>query len=154
MCVQNWRKPFLKTLTDRNLLKNWPCTFTALSVPTFKYYNRNPDGEHIKDCVCRAISTATGLYYDAVDNLLNITASRYECDKLCVCCYENLLSDILCYPCTHCEFAKTVEEVVKAHPTEKLIIRVDAHLTSSLYGTVLDIWNCSDELVDCYWVIL
>jgi hypothetical protein len=103
--------------------------------------------------VCRAISTATNLRYDAVARLLELTAELYDCEMLCVCCYNNLLEDILHYERTDCDFAKTVGEIATEHPDKILIIRVNAHLTSSMYGTVLDIWDCTDELVDCYWVI-
>jgi hypothetical protein len=126
-----------------------------LSVPknNYKYYNRNPDKVHIKDCVCRAISTITGLEYDAVDNLLELAAKEYKCEKLCVCCYSYLLEDILIYPRTDCNFKQTVKEVAAKHPYNKLIIRVDAHLTGSINGITLDIWDCSDELVDCFWIV-
>jgi hypothetical protein len=103
--------------------------------------------------VCRAISTVTGLRYEAVDNLLDITAQEYECEKLCVCCYHYLLEDILCYHRNDCGFQQTVQEVALKHPRDKLIIRVDAHLTSAIYGVVLDIWDCSQELVDCFWIV-
>ena len=39
------------------------------------------------------------------------------------------------------------------YPDRKLIIRVEGHLTCSLYGVVTDIWDCSEELVDRYWVV-
>lgn len=119
----------------------------------YKYYNHNPDNLRLKDCVCRAISTATGLCYEAVDNLLDLTAKEYRCDKLCVCCYSNLLEDVLCYDRQSCAFQKTVEEIAAEHPRNKVIIRVDAHLTTSVYGNILDIWDCSQELVDCYWIV-
>ena len=119
----------------------------------YKYYNRNPKDLKIKDCVCRAISTATGLRYEAVDNLLDITAKENSCDKLCVCCYNKLLEETLCYDKYDCNFNKTVYQLASEHPKHILIIRVDSHLTTSIYGTVLDIWDCSDELVDCYWII-
>ena len=119
----------------------------------YKYYNRNPKQLRLKDCVCRAISTASGLCYEAVNNLLDITAKEYRCDKLCVCCYHNLLEDILCYPRFECNFNKTVEQVAFEYPKNKLIIRVKEHLTSSINGTILDIWDCSDELVDCFWIV-
>ena len=119
----------------------------------YKYYNHNPHNLKLKDCVCRAISTAIGLCYEAVDNLLELTAKEYECDKLCVCCYSNLLEDVLCYSRTDCGFHKTVAEVASEFPRNKLVIRVDAHLTTSIYGNILDIWDCSDELVDCYWIV-
>ena len=119
----------------------------------YEYYNHNPNDRIRKDCVCRAISTATGLKYEAVVNLLELTADENDCDKLCVCCYDYLLSDTLCYRRFDCDFKCTVSEVATKYPRNKLIIRVNAHLTSSIFGTILDIWDCSDELVDCYWII-
>lgn len=34
-----------------------------------------------------------------------------------------------------------------------VIMRVDGHLTVAMYSQILDIWDCSDELVDVYWLI-
>lgn len=119
----------------------------------FKYYNRNPDNLRLKDCVCRAISTATGLYYEAVDNLLDMISKEYGCDKLCVCCYKHLLEDTLCYVTDYCNYSKTVKDLVSEFPKNVLVIRISEHLTSAINGTVLDIWDCSEELVDCYWII-
>ena len=119
----------------------------------YVYYNRNPQDLKLKDCVCRAISTVTGLHYEAVDNLLELTATEYQCDKLCLCCYHNLLEDILCYPRIDCDFQQTVQEIARRYPRNKLIIRVDRHLTSAMYGSVLDIWDCANELVDCFWLV-
>ena len=119
----------------------------------YKYYNRNPDKIHTKDCVCRAVSTATNLRYEAVHNLLDITAEEFNCDKLCICCYHHLLEDILCYVRHNCNFKSTVSDIATSYPNNTLIIRVEEHLTSSVNGVVLDIWDCSNELVDCYWII-
>lgn len=118
----------------------------------YKYHNVNPNNLHIKDCVCRAISTATGLHYNAVNNLLELTADTYNCEKLCVCCYNNLLENILCYHRFECNFKSTVKDLATKYPNNNLIIRIDAHLTSSINGTILDIWDCTDELVDCFWI--
>lgn len=107
----------------------------------------------MQDCVCRAISTATGLKYEAVSRLLALTASVYGCDELCVCCYANLLEDILKYPRNDCDFKISVSNLAMEYPKNTLIIRVNEHLTMSRDGTVLDIWNCSDELVDCFWIV-
>jgi hypothetical protein len=46
-----------------------------------------------------------------------------------------------------------VREIAERYPRRKVIIRVDGHLTCSMYGVVTDIWDCSEELVDRYWVI-
>ena len=119
----------------------------------FKYYNRNPNRLHLKDCVCRAISTATGLCYEAVDNLLDLVSTENDCEKLCVCCYNYLLEDTLCYHREDCNFKQTVEDIAINYPRNKVIIRVKEHLTCAIYGTVLDIWDCSNELVDCFWIV-
>jgi hypothetical protein len=103
--------------------------------------------------VCRAISTATGLSYITVDKLLELTSKGFGCDKLCVCCYHNLLDDILGYTRISCEFEKSVSEVAAEYPNNKLIIRVNEHLTCSIYGCILDIWDCSDERVECFWIV-
>lgn len=117
------------------------------------YYNRNPYDIHTQDCVCRAISTATGLKYEAVNNLLDLTAEENDCEKLCLCCYENLLTGTLCYHCQQCDFKYTVAEIAERYPRNKLIIRIKGHLTCSIFGTIFDIWDCYDELVDCYWIV-
>ena len=119
----------------------------------YQYYNRNPDKVEIQDCVCRAISTATGLNYDAVDNLLAISADINDCDKLCVCCYHKLLEDILCYQRIDSYFKYTVREIAKRFPRDIVIMRVQGHLTCSIRGTVSDIWDCGNEKVDCFWIV-
>lgn len=119
----------------------------------YQYYNRNPDGLHLGDCVCRAISTATGLHYEAVNKLLSLVAKDHNCEKLYLCCYDNLLEDILDYPRFNCFFQSSVEEVAAKYPRNKLIIRVEGHLTCSINGTIMDIWNCSQEKVDCFWIV-
>lgn len=117
------------------------------------YYNRNPDGEHTEDCVTRAISTTTGLHYYAVANLLELTAYLNNCPKLCICCYHKLLEDILCYIPNVCINNETVEQIAKSLPHNKVIIRMEGHLTCSINGKIADIFDCGERTVDCYWVI-
>lgn len=119
----------------------------------YRYYNRNPDGLHLEDCVCRAISTVTDIDYDIVNKLLELTARAYGCDKLCVCCYHNLLEDIFGYGRYTCMDGETVEDIAAKHPKEYLLIRIDSHLTCSIKGIIPDIWDCSGKLVDCFWVV-
>lgn len=117
------------------------------------FYNRNDKGELKEDCVCRAISTATRLKYPAVENLLEISAKFHRCKKLCVCCYRYLLENILCYSIHYCNNGETVEEIARKLKNERVIIRIDGHLTSSIYGNVCDIWDCARETVDCFWIV-
>lgn len=118
----------------------------------FIYFNRRPDGKHLQDCVCRAISTATGISYDAVNRLLELTAEKYSCDKLCVCCYHNLLEGILKFPRFNCTKGETVRDIAAAYPNNTLLIRIQGHLTCAVNGYVHDIWDCTGESVDCFWI--
>lgn len=120
----------------------------------YNYYNVRPDGKHEKDCVCRAITLATGLKYDAVDNLLTITAKLNRCDKLCICCYHYLLETLLGYQCVKVKKQNfKVKDIAKIHKADKVLIRIEGHLTVAIYGNVFDIWDCTNKLVDCYWII-
>lgn len=118
----------------------------------FGYYNRNPRGERVDDCVCRAISTATGLKYEAVDRLLDITADSYMCDKLAMCCYKFLLEDILMFK-PNVGNGETVGEIAQRYKHYKVIIRIKGHCTCSLYGKVADEWDCTDKIATNYWVV-
>lgn len=120
---------------------------------SFVYYNARPDGEREEDCVCRAITLATGLRYETVEKLLDMTAACYECDALFVDCYSRLLEDVFGYIGVKCFHAETVEEIARAYPNNKVLIRINGHLTVALSSFVFDTWNCSQELADRYWVV-
>ena len=118
----------------------------------YRYYNRRPDGREMEDCVCRAISAATNLKYEAVEKLLELTAEDFACDKLNIHCYHHLLDGTLCYKCYNANGA-TVGELSARYPDKRLIIRINGHLTCSLYGTIVDIWDCTEKRADVYWII-
>lgn len=119
----------------------------------YQFYNHNPKKIRTEDCVTRAISVCTGLKYEAVASLLQLTADEYKCPKLCVCCYHNLLEEILHYECRECFNGERVKDIAKKYKGEKVLIRIDGHLTCSIYGTVVDIWDCTEKRADCYWII-
>ena len=119
---------------------------------SFMHYNANPWGLDEEDCVTRAISAALGIKYVSVGNLLELIAEYNRCDKLCICCYHKLLEDIFGLTIEYCR-GETVGEIAVAHPGHKLLIRINGHLTCSMYGVVIDTWDCTDEPADCYWIV-
>ena len=124
-----------------------------MSSGVYRFYNRRKDGRKLEDCVTRAISTATGLKYNGVRNLLKLSASAFDCDELCVCCYHHLLEEILCYPVFFCTDGETVEDVALGNRDERVIIRIQGHLTCGIYGEVPDIWDCAQEKAECFWIV-
>lgn len=118
----------------------------------YKYHNENPNGYHIPDCVIRAITTATGMSYYDVISKLKINGDIFCCDELNVRCYEKLLDYDLGLEHYKVE-GKTSEEVAFDFINDIVIIRMDGHLSVSIYGVIHDIWDCSEELVTDIWII-
>lgn len=118
----------------------------------FVYYNHNPNGYHIPDCVIRAISTATGLSYYDVIHKLKFNSMIYNCDELCVCCYEKLLDLDFKFP--HLKGnGSDAATVAEDFPDSILLLRMDGHLSCSIFGDIVDIWNCSSEIITDFWIV-
>ena len=117
----------------------------------FVYWNQNPKDEKIGDCVIRAISLALDIDYDIVVKLLINNSKYFNCDLLVKDCYAKLLEDLgfKCYDGR----GYTVKEIAEDFYNKKLLLRIENHLTTSLYGDIVDTWNTSYEPVDVFWVI-
>lgn len=127
----------------------------------FFYYNNNPNSRtDAEDCVTRAIALAvkaTNLQvkdpYRLISKLLELVAEAHKCPKLCVCCYHHLLEDVFGYEVRFSKGSKTVQDIATKHKNNVIIVRIQGHLTCCMYGTCIDIWDCSQEIVDCYWIV-
>lgn len=118
----------------------------------FVYHNENPNGYHIPDCVIRAITLTTGMPYYEVVRLLQRNGDFYDCDCLNKMCYEKLLDIDLKLPHFISE-SKTAEEVANDFQDCILLLRMDGHLSCSIFGVIHDIWNCSDKIITDFWVV-
>lgn len=114
------------------------------------YYNVNPRGEEIGDCVIRAISLATNIDYYEIERLLYETGDYYECEELCVCCYSKLLEEYFNFQPIECE-GMTANEFANKHPVGTYLIRMDAHLSVVIDSNIYDIWNCGNEKLTIAW---
>lgn len=116
----------------------------------FVYYNNNPRGMTVNDCVTRAISLGSGLPYEEVAEKLWLTADLYNCDRLCKFCYSKFIEDVLGFPQVYCD-NMDVGEFADRHPYGKYLVRISGHLTALVDGKVFDVWDCRDELCDLAW---
>ena len=100
----------------------------------------------------RAISFATNTNYMDTLNLVNTNGYKHLCDNLNVDCYRKLLKE-------HFNLKeldgnnKKVLEIARDNPDKTLIIRIRGHLTCAKSGTIYDIWDCTNEIVDVYWIV-
>lgn len=118
----------------------------------FKYYNANPRQVSESDCVCKAISLATGEDYYFIYYLLYDNAGRNSCEMLFRECYTNILEDVFGL-CRQKSVGKSVVQIAELYPHNNVIMRIDGHLTCSLDSVINDIWDCSNEIVTDYWVV-
>jgi hypothetical protein len=118
----------------------------------YKYYNAEPDGESLSDCVIRAICTALDLpYYDVVDMLSNNGSFR-DCDAICVDCYGKLLTHNLRLPHYIGDNAP-VQQIADDFSDSVVLIRIQGHLTCSIYGKIYDTWDCTNKPCTDFWVV-
>ena len=118
----------------------------------YYYLNLNPLGEEEQDCVCRAISLATGLSYYEVEEKLHLTARLFDCEELCVCCYKHLLDSVFAYPKVYC-YGMTVRQFMHAHPRGTFILRMDGHCTCIINGRLFDTHDCLNGRLTDAWSV-
>lgn len=118
----------------------------------FKYTNVNPLSLIEEDCVTRAISLASGYSYAEIQDKLYYISELLDCEKLCVCCYQHLLDNVFRYDRLPCR-GMTVGEVADMYGDCILLVRIEGHLTCVVYGTIRDLWDCSNSYADIVWLV-
>lgn len=118
----------------------------------FEYYNVEPDGDSLPDCVIRAITMALDLPYYEVVQMLAENGSFYECDAICVDCYSKMLTHDLKLP-HYIGKGALVKQIANEFSDYIVLIRINGHLTCSMYGIVLDIWDCTHEPCTDFWIV-
>ena len=119
----------------------------------FVFLNINPDLEDIGDCVVRAITLASGLDYDIIEEKLYYTSQLLECPERCVCCYSFLLDAVFQYEPVNC-YGLSVEDFAEIYNKGIYLVRIEGHLTCIIDGEIYDTWDCSKEIVTNAWNVL
>ena len=119
----------------------------------YVFYNNNPDLLIENDCVTRAISLASGLPYEEIEDKLYLTSKLFECPKLCICCYENLLNYVFNYENIYGVEGMTIGDFADKFPYGVYLVRVEGHLTCVIDNHIMDIWDCRDKIVDLVWEV-
>ena len=120
----------------------------------YTYYNLNPLGSDVEnDCVCRAISFALNQNYYEIEDLLYKNSQKCDCEALTKSCYRNLLEKHFGLFARR-GYGRTVQQIANTFPNNRVIMRLNGHLTASDFGGIVkDIFDCSNEIVDEFWVV-
>lgn len=119
----------------------------------WRYYNNNPAGLHVGDCVIRAISAATGMDWHTVHKALcDLSAEMADWPNADRVWWEFLgqigFSQIkLLDRCPDCY---TVEDFARDHPRGIYILGPKEHAVSVLTGDWWDSWD-SGHTVPAYY---
>lgn len=116
----------------------------------FVYWNENPQGNRINDCVTRAITFATKLPYKVVRRKLYHSAKLLDCEKLCPTCYSFLIQEVLGGIPKNCD-GYSIGKFADRNPQGTYLIRIQGHLTVIKNCVLYDTWNCLHRKCDMAW---
>lgn len=116
----------------------------------YKYYNANPRGLYIEDCVLRAISVAEGISWEECHKKLSYLAGKEA----------TLLSDVIFVEGyldnryqRYCYTGLTVGEFAKKCPKGNYLVVMNGHITAIINNVIVDTWDCSKRVMKCCWKV-
>lgn len=118
----------------------------------FRYWNENPMGKKVSDCVTRAIKLASGLPYSTIRKKLFHTKELLDCESsYCPTCYSFLVQEVLGGVPKNCD-EMTVGEFADHYPYGTYLVRIEGHLTCiKAPATIYDIWDCRSKKCSLAW---
>lgn len=116
----------------------------------YKFYNNNSLGLFKDDCTIRAISTATGNTWDDtykhLSNIARLNGTMMDDKNFIIRYLDERYERIYDIP-------KYVGEVAGTYPDYILLITMNSHITCSMYGTILDSFDCRDRVATNCWIV-
>lgn len=116
----------------------------------YKYYNANPKGNFVNDCVIRSISKAEGKTWDETYTELSKIAQKNGILLDDVNFVEPLLDSRYKRICFK---NKTLGDFAYEHPIGTYLITMKGHITCCIDGTIFDSFDCRDRKIWCAWIV-
>ena len=114
------------------------------------YYNANPRGRNISDCVVRAMSVLTNKswrrMYDELSELAGDVGLLFS-DVHFVEQYLDERYD------RECHYSKTVGEFAREYPIGRYAVTMNNHITAIIDGVIYDTFDPSNRIMRCAWRI-
>ena len=116
----------------------------------YVYYNANPQGNNISDCVIRSISLLTNnswrRTYDELSDLAGDVGLLFSD----VSFVEDYLDDR--YE-RECHYSKKVGEFAREYPIGRYAVTMNGHITAIIDGIIYDTFDPSNRIMRCAWRI-
>ena len=87
----------------------------------------------------------------ALETLYSEIDPSFHVKLLTKSCYGKMIDEIGYKRESGCN--RTVKEIAEEHNMKTLILRIEGHLTCCINGLCYDLWDCTDEPVDVYWIV-
>lgn len=120
----------------------------------YSYFNCNPKGNRVGDCVIRAISKALNQPWE--DTYIELTIQGYIMGDLlssnsvwgAYLKSKGFDRDIISTDCPDCY---TINDFCEEHPEGIFVIGTGSHAVAVIDGTIFDSWNSGDETPIYYY---
>lgn len=121
---------------------------------SYVFYNPNPAGKFVGDCVIRAVSKIEGSSWE--DTFTEITLEAFRLYDMPSSNYvwgsylksKGYVRKNIPDTCPDCY---TIKDFCKDYPTGKYIVATGTHVAAVVSGSVWDSWDSSDEVVIYFW---
>ena len=117
----------------------------------WRYYNANPKGFLIDDCVLRSISVAEGISWKECQEKLSSLANKEAMLLNDVIFVEKYLDKR--YP-RKCYKNMRVGEFARICPKGHFLVTMDGHITAIIDNIIVDTFDCSKRIMKCCWQIM
>lgn len=120
----------------------------------YSYYNPNPEGKLVGDCVVRAISKA--LHQDWTQTYIDLTIQGYAMGDLlssntvwgAYLKSKGFEREIVSNDCPDCY---TIEDFCNEYPNGVFVVGTGSHAIAVIDGTIFDAWDSSNETPLYFW---
>lgn len=116
----------------------------------YRFHNNNSLGLFENDCTIRAISTATGKTWDDtykhLSNIARLNGTMMDDKDFIIDYLDSRYERINDIP-------KYVGEVAGTYPDNILLITMNGHITTSVYGVVLDSFDPRNRIAEYCWIV-
>lgn len=118
----------------------------------FKFYNANPKGRRVDDCVIRAISFAEGDSWEETYDKLSEYAKEEGIILNEVTFVDGYLDSKYPKHCYKCEGSRaTIKDFIRTHKDGTYLITMKGHITCLKDGAIYDTWDCTNNRIWTVW---
>lgn len=120
----------------------------------FIYYNPNPQGKQVGDCVVRALSLVLHADWYYIYDLLYLEGRELGDMENSNAVWASVLKkrDFICVPLVNtCPFCYTVRDFCADHQNGEYFLSIGTHVVAVKDGNYYDSWDSGNEVPLYYW---